>query len=97
MVMKATQRTYLLKTIRKNIVSFFAVALMVATGVSIYLGDQSSALAILSRADQYFKENQLHSLEVSSVYGITEEYTGKCFGDNARNTRILYCNRSMLS
>ena len=71
--MNKTQKTYLFRTIKKNIVSFFAVALMVATGVSIYLGDQSSALAILKRADQYFADKRLQSLEVTSVYGITEK------------------------
>lgn len=73
MVMKRTQKTYLFKTIKKNIVSFLAVALMMATGIAIYLGDQSSAQAILEKADNYFVENKLQSLEVSSVYGITEE------------------------
>lgn len=73
MVMKRTQKTYLFRTIKKNIVSFLAVALMVATGISIYLGDFSAAKAILERANDYFIENKLQSLEVSSVYGITEE------------------------
>ena len=71
MVMKRTQKTYLLRTIKKNIVSFLAVALMVATGISIYLGDFSAARAILERANDYFIENKLQSLEVSSIYGIT--------------------------
>lgn len=71
--MKKTQNTYLWKTIRKNLVSFLAVALMVATGVSIYLGDQSSALAILNEADNYFKENKLQSLQITCAYGITPE------------------------
>ncbi len=70
--MKRTQKTYLLRTIKKNIVSFLAVAMMVATGISIYLGDHSAAKAILERANDYFIENKLQSLEVSSVYGITE-------------------------
>ena len=73
MVMKRTQKVYLFRTIKKNIVSFLAVSLMMATGIAIYLGDQSSAQAILKKADHYFVENKLQSLEVSSVYGITEE------------------------
>ena len=71
--MKRTQKTYLLRTIKKNIVSFLAVALMVATGISIYLGDFSAAKAILEKANEYFVENKLQSLEVSSIYGITSE------------------------
>ena len=71
--MKKTRKIYLLRTIRKNIVSFLAVALMVATGISIYLGDFSAAKAILERANDYFIENKLQSMEVSSVYGMTGE------------------------
>ena len=73
MVMKKTQRTYLWRTIKKNLVSFLAVAMMMATGISIYLGNQSAAMAILEKANNYFVENKLQSLEVSSVYGITED------------------------
>ena len=73
MVMRRTQRKHLFKTIQKNIVSFLAVALMAATGISIYLGDQSAAKAILEKANTYFIENQLQSFEVSSAYGMTKE------------------------
>ena len=73
MVRKRTQITYLVRTIKKNIVSFFAVALMVATGISIYLGDHSAALAILEKANDYFIENKLQSLEITGTYGITKE------------------------
>lgn len=71
--MKKTQRTYLFRTIRKNIVSFLAVAMMATTGISIYLGDQSAAQAILNDANQYFIDNQLQTLEISAPYGITQE------------------------
>ena len=71
--MKKTQVTYLLRTIRKNLISFLAVAMMAATAIAIYLGDQSAAQAILDEANRYFVENRLQSLEISSPYGITEE------------------------
>ncbi len=71
--MKKTQRKYLFRTIKKNLVSFLAIALIVTTGVSIYLGDQSSVIAILQRASQYFVENKLQSLEITSGNGITED------------------------
>ncbi len=71
--MKKTQKVYLLKTIKKNFVSFLAVALMAATGTSIYLGEQSAAKAILEQANRYFVENELQSLEITNVYGITAE------------------------
>lgn len=73
MVRKKTQKIYLFKTIKKNLISFLAVALMAATGISIFLGNQSSAKAILEKANDYFIENKLQSLEVTSAYGITEE------------------------
>ena len=71
--MKKTQYIYLFRTIRKNIVSFLAVGMMAITGISIYLGDQSAAQAILNAANRYFIENRLQTLEVTSPYGITEE------------------------
>ena len=71
--MKKTQVTYLLRTIRKNLISFLAVAMMAATAISIYLGDQSAAQAILNGANRYFVENRLQSLEITSPYRITQE------------------------
>ena len=71
--MKKTQNIYLFRTIKKNIISFFAVGMMAITGISIYLGDQSAAQAILNDANNYFIENRLQTLEVTSPYGITEE------------------------
>lgn len=74
--MKKTQNIYLFRTIKKNIVSFMAVGMMAITGISIYLGDQSAAQAILNDANRYFIENRLQTLEVASPYGITEEDLG---------------------
>ena len=73
MVMKKTQRKYLFRTIKKNLVSFLAIATIATTGVSIYLGDQSSVIAILQHASNYFVENKLQSLEVTSGNGITDD------------------------
>ena len=73
MVMKKTQRKYLFRTIKKNFISFLAIATIATTGVSIYLGDQSSVIAILQHASDYFVENKLQSLEVTSGNGITDE------------------------
>lgn len=71
--MRKTQITYLLRTIQKNLISFLAVAMMAATAIAIYLGDQSAAKAILDEANRYFVENRLQSLEITSPYRITEE------------------------
>ena len=73
MVMRKTQAIYLLRTIQKNLISFLAVAMMAATAIAIYLGDQSAAKAILDEANRYFVENRLQSLEITSPYRITEE------------------------
>ena len=72
-MVKKTQRTYLLKTIKKNGVSFFAVALIAATSIAIYLGIQSGAEAILQYADFCFKENRLATSEITCANGITQE------------------------
>ena len=71
--MRKTQIIYLLRTIQKNLISFLAVAMMAATAIAIYLGDQSAAKAILDEADRYFGENRLQNLEITSPYRITEE------------------------
>lgn len=73
MVMKKTQTIYLFRTIRKGLVSFLAVAMMAATAIAIFLGDQSAAKAILDASNRYFIENRLHNVEISSPYGITKE------------------------
>lgn len=73
-MVKGKARTkYLLRTIRKNGVPFFAVAFIAATSIAIFLGLQSSATAILKEADRYFVENRLESLEITCANGITQE------------------------
>ncbi len=70
--MKKTGVKYLLRTIRKNIVSFIAVAFIAAISISIYLGLQAAATATLKAGDQYFTSNKLHSLEIRSMTGFTQ-------------------------
>ena len=72
-MVKKTRRTYLLRTIKKNGVSFFAVALIAATSIAIYLGIQSGAQAILEHAARNFEENRLATFELSCANGITQE------------------------
>lgn len=72
-MVKKTRRTYLLKTIKKNGVSFFAVALIAATSIAIYLGIQSGAQAILEHASRNFEENRLATWEITCANGITPE------------------------
>lgn len=72
-MVKKTQRKYLLKAIKKTGISFFAVALIAATSIAIYLGIQSGAVTILQYADQYFKDNSLATMEITCANGITQE------------------------
>lgn len=84
-MVKRTQRKYLFEAIKKTGVSFFAVALIAATSIAIYLGIQSGAVAILKQADRYFRENHLASAEITCANGITqedvEELSGQSFAD----------------
>ena len=71
--MKKTRRKHLLRSIRKGGVSFLAVAVIAAVSIAIYHGFQSSANAILQRADRYFKDSNLETLEITCANGITQE------------------------
>lgn len=73
MVMKKTKRKHLLRTIKKSGVSFFAVAFIATTSIAMFLGLQSSALAILKHADNYFVSNRLETLQIACANGITQE------------------------
>lgn len=73
MVMKKTRAKYLFQSIRKGGVSFLAVAVIVAVSIAIFHGFQSSANAIFLKADQYFTENNLETLEISCANGLTQE------------------------
>lgn len=73
MVMKKTRAKYLFQSIRKGGVSFLAVAVIAAVSIAIFHGFQSSANAILLKADQYFTENNLETLEISCANGLTQE------------------------
>ena len=73
MVKGKARTTYLLRTIRKNGVPFFAVAFIAATSIAIFLGLQSSATAILKETNRYFVTNRLESLEITCANGITQE------------------------
>ena len=71
MVMKKTRTKHLLRTIRKTGVTFVATAIIACVSIAIYVGFQSTAEAILNRADRYFKENRFETLEIACANGIT--------------------------
>ncbi len=71
--MKKTSRKHLLRTIQRSKVTFFAVAFIAAVSIAIFVGFQSASMAILHRADTYFNENNLQTLEIACANGITAE------------------------
>ena len=71
--MKRTKRKHLLMTIKKTSVSFFAVAFIATTSIAIFLGLQSSNLAVLQHADQYFENSRLETLQIACANGITQD------------------------
>lgn len=73
MVMKVNRWKHLLRSIRKSGISFLAVAVIAAVSIAIFQGFQSSGDAILQRADRYFTENNLETLEIACANGITQE------------------------
>lgn len=73
MVMKKTEWKHLIRSIRKGGVSYLAVAVIAAVSIAIFHGFQSSGNAILQRADRYFNEANLETLEITCANGITQE------------------------
>lgn len=72
-MVKKTRIKYLFKAIRKTGVSFFAVGLIAATSIAIYLGIQAGGVTILQHTDAYYREHRLATMEISCANGITEE------------------------
>ncbi len=70
--MKTTRLLYLFRSIRKNLVSFFNVALIAAVGMAVLLGILSASLAIQQQANRYFVSNKLQTAEIKSANGITQ-------------------------
>lgn len=73
MVIKKTQIKHLFRMIKKNKVSFMAVAFIAAMSIACFLGYQNAANAMLLAGDYNFEKYNLHSLEIASANGITEE------------------------
>lgn len=78
--MKRTGRKHLLRSIVKGGVSYLAVAIIAGVSIANYHGFQSSAYAILDRANAYFNENNLETFEVSCANGITLDDLGAIAG-----------------
>ncbi len=71
--MKKAQRKHLFRTIRRNAVSFLAVAVIAAISMAVFVGMQSATDAMYRRAAAYFEENALETMEITCANGITSD------------------------
>ena len=71
--MKQTKWKHLLRSIKKSGVSFVAVFVIAAVSIAIFQGFQSSGVAMQKRADLYFTEKNLETLEITCANGVTDE------------------------
>ncbi|WP_322354829.1 ABC transporter permease [Paratractidigestivibacter sp.] len=71
--MKKTQVTELFANIRSTAVSFFSILLFVALGVCLYCGMRWTSLAIKNSNSEAFVDGNVHALEVTFSYGLTDD------------------------
>ncbi len=71
--MKKTQLKDALRNIKKQIVSFFSIVLVIMLGVGIFLACVAGAEAVRQTADRYYAEKNYRDLEIRGTKGITEE------------------------
>ncbi len=71
--MRKTQRKYLFRTIKKNSISFVAVALIAAMTISLFMGFRLASKAVRQDLHGYFIDNKLETLQVLCANGITDE------------------------
>ena len=71
--MKRTQVTELFATIKATFVSFFSILLFVALAVALYCGMCWSSLAIKNANNEELRKDNLHALEITFPYGLTDD------------------------
>ncbi len=71
--MKKTQRKDAFQNIRKRIVSFFSILLVIALGVGIYLACRNASVAMRDKGNDFCREVRYCDLEIRSTHGITED------------------------
>lgn len=69
--MRKTQCINLLRSIKKNGVSFFAVGFIAATSIAMFTGIRATGLGILEGADRYFASQNVENAEIVCINGIT--------------------------
>lgn len=71
--MKKTQRTALLRDIRRTWVSFLSIIVFVSLGVAIFLGVKWNEPALGRAMDSYLDGHGYHDLQLAFPYGFTAE------------------------
>lgn len=62
-----------LKKIKKSIERFLSIMLIIALGISIFIGLRESNVEMLFTADYYYDKNNLMDFKVTSTYGLNDE------------------------
>lgn len=71
--MKRTQFKDAVRNIRRQIVSFISIVLVVTLGTSAFLAFQFGMDSLYGKANRYYNEMQYRDIEIQSTRGITEE------------------------
>lgn len=71
--MKRTQFKDAVRNIRRQIVSFISIVLVVTLGTSAFLAFQYGMDSLYGKANRYYNEVQYRDIEIQSTRGITEE------------------------
>ena len=62
-----------IKKIRKSFGRFLSIVIIIALGISFFIGLFESTTGMLYTADNYYDKNNLMDFKVTSTYGLTED------------------------
>lgn len=60
------------KKIKKSLGRFFSITLIIALGISVFMGLREATAGMLYTADNYYDENNLMDFKIISSYGLTD-------------------------
>ena len=61
------------KKIGKSIGRFLSIMLIIALGISVFMGLRESTAGMLYTADNYYDSNNLMDFKITSTYGLTND------------------------
>ena len=61
----------IIKKITKSVGRFLSIMLIIALGISVFIGLRESTAGMLYTADNYYDENKLMDFKITSTYGLT--------------------------